>query len=750
MQQLRYPLLYFQLSENQFLGMLVGTSYRLLAPDLRTLKTRFSTHLKKRYKRDNEYPYLELRSAKLKHFRVSARPVYQKGGQQFPAADTLSLPVVAVYGPTEGGFFECHLPLLQEQFYYQDKTQLKSLVRYFAQNALNQQSVEQLHRYLLQPKASLDEVTLRVNIQRNEAFGADWFEDDSYPTLQRLAMPYPSATKREKSRFPEVAWELEDQVHTVVDKLLQSRANVLLLGPSGVGKTAVLKQAIRKVLQQVGKSGMPFWRIMAQRITASARYLGEWQETAEELIEELHLQDGVLWVSDFVQLLRVGGQSASESVAAFFSPFLQSGELQLVGELRPEELESMRRLLPGFVEHFQIVEIPELPEPQIQRVLQQFTEYCSRHLKVQISQAAQELSYRLLLRYYPYEHFPGKAIRFLSELISQSLDKEQSKIDKLEVTDYFVQKTGMPSVFLRDDQRLNDQELQQYFEARIIGQPQAVATLCELVKIFKAGLNNPHKPIRTFMFVGPTGVGKTATAKALAAYFFGKGQQKSPLVRIDMSEIQHAGHLVRLIGAGNEVGKLVKDIRSRPFSVLLLDEIEKADASVFDTLLSVLDEGRLVDTFGRVTNFRNTIIIMTSNVGASQQQAIGFGGGANPSYTSAISKYFRPEFVNRIDTIVTFQALDQEAIRRITDKELAALQQREGIAKMNIDLSFTERLRQAIGSIGFDERYGARPLQRAVEQQIVAPLSKWLLEHPSRNKRLELDYIDQKLSIQSL
>lgn len=747
MKQIRYPLLYFQRSEKQLLGLLVGTTYKLLAEDLKSLKTSFSTFLKKEYKRDNEYPDLELESAKLKVFRVPARPVFRRADQQFPAQETLNIPVIAVYGPTTGGFFECHLPLLDQRFYYQEQGQLKTLVRYFAQNSLNQQSVEQLHRYLLQPQPELDEVVLRVNTKRMDDFGSAWFELESRQTLKRLAEPYPSTTKRKGLRFPEAAWELENQVLTVVDKLMQSRANVLLVGAAGVGKTAVLQQAIRKIVRQDPKMGMEFWRIMAQRITASARYLGEWQQTAEALIEELALMDGVLWVVDFIQLLRVGGSNPTESVAAFFSPFLQSGELQLIGELRAEELQSIRRLLPGFVEHFQIVEIPELPEAQIQRILQQFTDYCNRHLKVHIKQSAQELSYRLLLRYYPYERFPGKGIRFLSELVSRAIPKGQEELTKVEVTDYFVQKTGMPSVFLRDDQRLDTAALRRYFEARIIGQPLAVDTLCQLVKIFKAGLNNPNKPIRTFMFVGPTGVGKTATAKALAAYFFGEGQQKSPLVRIDMSEIQHAGHLARLIGAGNEVGKLVQDIRSRPFSVLLLDEIEKADSSVFDTLLSVLDEGRLVDAFGRVTNFRNTIIIMTSNVGSAQQQAIGFGGGVQPSYESAISKYFRPEFVNRIDTVITFQSLDQAAIREITDKELKALEQREGINKMGLELRFTPALRDAVCEAGFDERYGARPLQRAIEEKVVAPLSKWLLEYKVSYKRLILDYRNENLSI---
>jgi len=251
------------------------------------------------------------------------------------------------------------------------------------------------------------------------------------------------------------------------------------------------------------------------------------------------------------------------------------------------------------------------------------------------------------------------------------------------------------------------------------------------------------------IFAGPTGVGKTASAKALADYFFGIGQQRSPLIRIDMSEFQHAGQIARFIGAGKEVGKLVQEIRERPFSVLLLDEVEKADPAIFDAFLTVLDEGMLVDAFGRITNFRNTIIIMTTNLGASNRQSIGFGDGMpdEAAYQSAIGKYFRPEFVNRIDSVVMFNALNATDIRTITVKELNDLKQREGFVKFNLDLEYSENLLTHLATVGFDPRYGARPLQRAIEREIVSPLANWLLENKVKNKKLKLDYSNDKLII---
>jgi ATP-dependent Clp protease ATP-binding subunit ClpA len=320
---------------------------------------------------------------------------------------------------------------------------------------------------------------------------------------------------------------------------------------------------------------------------------------------------------------------------------------------------------------------------------------------------------------------------------------EENVITKEVVIQNFVNQTGLPELFLRDDILLNQKELKDHFLSRIIGQEDAVEKLCEIVKIFKAGLNNPGKPITTLVFAGPTGVGKTASAKALADYFFGKGQKQSPLIRIDMSEFQYSGQISRFIGSGQETGKLIQDIRERPFSVLLLDEVEKAAPSIFDALLTVLDEGVLVDAFGRVTNFRNTIIILTTNLGASNRQSIGYGGEVNKdaNYLSAINSFFRPEFVNRIDGIVMFNSLSQKDIFSITLKELSELKKREGFVKRGLDVHFSENVAKYLSKSGFDERYGARPLQRMLEQTIVNPLANWLLQHPTvKERKVFVDY----------
>lgn len=753
MEKFVYPLLHYQLTNGKVLGLLVGTAYQIVDKDLKNVKATLTTYLKRLYKKYDNYPYAPFDTFRLKTFEVKVRPIYRDENRSYPASKTIKVPVDAVFGPTDRGNYCCFLPLLNERFYYYDPKLLHSLVQNFATNILNQRSPSELYRMITGLRPNLDEIVLRINLQRSYQFSNGWNFENKFEELESMATPYPKpkGMRKQAASLPDVAWERGREINETIDKLLNMRSNVLLVGEHGTGKSAVLRQAIRTMTAKAAKTDLTFWQLIAQRITARAKYLGEWQENVEELLYELDCANGILWVMDVVQLLQIGGEGPEDSVAAFLTSFLQNGKLQLVGEVTPAQLESMRRMLPGFVENFQLVQLDALSEAQVQSILNKFADYCRQNLKIDIPTAALNLTYRLLLRYYPYEQFPGKGVKFLSQCISQAQKEKRSLIGKEQVVDKFIQQTGMPALFLKDDLLLDHNKLQSYFEQQIIGQPQAIQAMMDVVKIFKAGLNSPNKPIATMIFAGPTGVGKTASTKALANYFFGEGQRQSPLVRIDMSEFQHPAQLTRFIGIGGEVGKLVQDIRERPFSVLLLDEIEKADPSIFDALLTVLDEGLLVDAYGRVTNFRNTIIIMTSNLGASNRTMLGFGQQNTTNYESAIGRFFRPEFVNRIDHIVTFNALEQSHIQTITKLELAALSKREGIEKRGLQLRFSPALEDYLATVGFDERYGARPLQRALEQAVIAPLAKWLLVHAAlENAVIHLDWDGLNLRIKQL
>ena len=746
MKNINYPLLYYHIGQEAVLGILVGTSYQVIEKNLVAVRKLMMDYLQKDYKKYDYIPYSNIEEPKLKNIEVKIRPTYRDKKGAFPLPDLVSVNMPVVFGETDSGDFEAHLPLFQESFYFYDAKQFKSLVNHFATSLLNGLPPDQLYRQMMYTEPALDVITLKVNFERVLKRGFGEWEPD-YEHLNQLAVQYPFSKSLRKniSAFPEAAWELEEKVSEVIDKLFKLRTNLLIVGNHGVGKSSVLTQAIKKISSQTKKLKfqITFWQIMAQRITATAKYFGEWQQTVEALVEELRQANGILWVIDVIRLLQIGGKGAEDSVAAFMLSFLQQGRLQIVGEVTEQELESIQRLLPGFAENFQMVRIEELPKQKVQAVLNKFAEFSGLNLKINISKEALSLSYRLLERYFPYESFPGKAVKFLGKCVSEAQINESTEVSKQDVIKNFIDQTGLPELFLRDELLLNQKELRQYFDTRIIGQPKALDQLCNIVKIFKAGLNNPGKPISTLIFAGPTGVGKTESAKAISNYFFGKGQKGSPLIRIDMSEFQHPGQISRFIGAGRQVGKLVQEIRDKPFAVLLLDEVEKASKSIFDALLTVLDEGILVDAFGRVTNFRNCIIIMTTNLGASNRQSIGFKNTEDEetAYLSAIGRFFRPEFVNRIDGIVMFNSLDKKDIYKITTKELTALKQREGFIKRGLNLQFSKKIHDYLAEIGFDARFGARPLQRAIEQTIVNPLAGWLLENPDViNYQLMVDY----------
>jgi len=745
MENINYPLLYYTLPNESVLGILVGTEYKVVDKDLKSLKATLSGHLQKKYKREDEYDFFDIIEPKLKIIEMSVRPTYQDERSAFPMKDAVKVPVAVIYGESDDGGYECYLPTYNRKFHYYDAKQFNTLVRHFCTHLLNELAPEELYRHIMRSRPEMDKVTLRVNYDREFDYESDYKPD--YRTLTSMAdrYPYSKAIRRNISAFPDAAWELEHKVSETIEKLINSRSNILLVGKPSVGKSSVLKQAIKKITSKKREAQLTFtfWQIMPQRITATAKWLGEWQENCETLIEELQSANGILWVVDFIRLLQTGGEGPEDSVASFMSSYLREGKLQMVGEVTPEQLESIKRLLPGFTEQFQLVKIDELPEQKIQTILQKLADFSENNLHIRISKEALGVSYRLLQRYYPYNSFPGKAVNFLGQCVNDAQLNEAAEVDKAAVIQNFIKQTGMPELFLRDDLLLKSNELKSYFSEKIIGQPGAVEQMVGTIKVFKAGLNNPYKPITTMIFAGPTGVGKTASARAMADYFFGKGQTQSPLIRIDMSEFQDPSMIYRFIGTGREVGKLVKDIRERPFSVLLLDEVEKAHPVIFDSLLAALDEGILVDAYGRVTNLRNTIIIMTTNLGASNRQSIGFDKNAQPDYGGAMRGFFRPEFLNRIDAVVTFNALNNDDIRLITHKELEDLKQREGFKKRNISLIFTDALMTHLTEIGFDERYGARPLQRAIEQEVVSPLAHFLNKNNDvEGKELVVDFLD--------
>ncbi|MEM1122724.1 MAG: AAA family ATPase, partial [Bacteroidota bacterium] len=454
MEKITYPILYYQLADKATLGLLVGTEYQLVEKDLTTLKTGLHTYVNQMYKKFDDYWIVNILEPKLKILEIPVRPTYRNKKGRYPMVKDLRVPMPCVYGENHQGYFECYLPLLEERFFYYDTKQFKALATHFCKSELNRLTPEQLHRLMVYGPPQLDTISIKIKTDRGFTYNWDFDSRPQTKVLHRLAevYPYPKSIVKKNATLPDVAWELEHFVEEIADKLIQQKANIIVVGNHGVGKSAVLKQVFKKLGNQVRKKQLDatFWRIMSQRITASAKYLGEWQATCEELVKELKMVNGLLWVQDLIQLIRIGGEGPEDSVAAFLLSFLQQGDLQIIGEITPQELDSMRRFLPGFIENFQIITIKELPEAKIHHILHQFAEYSQKNLKIAIQESALQLIYRLLVRYFPYESFPGKAVQFLGKCISTAQLNAEKKITKAKNIQQYIQQTRLPPKFLKD------------------------------------------------------------------------------------------------------------------------------------------------------------------------------------------------------------------------------------------------------------------------------------------------------------
>ena len=684
-------------------------------------------------KSQQDYFESDFLDPELFHTRVKIRPEYaqRSGRRRYPCEETIELRVPCVRGVTRGGILCCSMPTLELGFYCHQPKAIQTMVVERIRQELAGCTPQELSRLLPPRHVQLDRLHVRGLARSRAAI-------DPHHRFIELSAVAHRMNETAFRRLFSPAYCRDAEVATLAQRLHDRTSNLLLVGRDGVGKTTLLVNAVRGAQRKANhedetphvRHASRFWHTSAARLIAGLPYLGQWQQRCEAVINELAHVDGVLCVESMIDLVRAGGSDPSASVGAFLLPYLQNGTLRLATEATPAELDATRRLLPGFDQVFEIVPVEELAPKEAREALLEIAGSRSRDLQVEMDEQVPQTVLRLHQRFLPYHPLPGRAGAFLRRLMDASRRRKQSRIEPDDALQTFVGETGLPDWFLDDNRVLSADDVFETLRGTVIGQDHPCRAAARLVCTFKTGLNDPRRPIGSLLFCGPTGVGKTQLAKTLSDYLFGHGEHADRLIRIDMSEYAAPWAARRLLeNPDGTPSNLLAKMRKQPFAVVLFDEVEKASPEVFDMLLGLLDEGRLTDRYGRTTWFRTAIVIMTSNLGARNQSSIGFGGEPPEAYEREVRAFFRPEFFNRLDGIVSFAPLDRATCERVVRKELHDLSRREGFLRRGLKLRFGEQLLEHLVTVGFDPRYGARPLQRVIEHQVVSRLSRFLIEN---------------------
>lgn len=539
--------------------------------------------------------------------------------------------------------------------------------------------------------------------------------------------------------------EIERLVHIL---LRRTKNNPIIIGEAGVGKTAIIEGLAQKIVKGEAPKDLLQKRIIqldVSSLVAGASHRGEFEERLRDVIKETQLSEGqiILFIDEIHTLIGTGETEGALDASNIIKPFLARGKLQVIGTTTTAEYRRYFEKDKAFERRFQPILAAEPDEETASKMLNVLKPKYENFHKVVISEEAVISSVHLSKRYIGERLLPDKAVDLLDEASAQvRLEQSEGKRENNTVNKSDIEKvvsgwTGIPITKLTENESEKLLHLEDFIHKRLINQKAAVSAVSESVRRGRIGLSSANRPIASFIFLGPTGVGKTELSKTLASILFGKPEL---MIRLDMSEYMEKHEVAKLIGAPpgyvgyEEGGQLTEAVRAKPYSIVLLDEIEKAHPDVFNILLQVLEDGRLTDNKGNTISFKNTIIIATSNIGSaliqqqlSQNQSLPEEEQAKKFQELAkilgdeLHKFFKPELLNRFDEVVIFEPLTREDMLSIARLEIENTQKL--LLEQGFDLDISQKALEQLAKEGYDPVYGARPLRRLIQSAVENPIA---------------------------
>ncbi|MBR5055544.1 MAG: ATP-dependent Clp protease ATP-binding subunit, partial [Bacteroidales bacterium] len=529
----------------------------------------------------------------------------------------------------------------------------------------------------------------------------------------------------------------------------RKKNNPMLIGEPGVGKSAIVEGLALKIAAGDVPPALSRKRLISldiASVVAGTRYRGDFEKRLKGIIEDLKANpDIILFIDEFHTIVGAGGAQGSLDAANMLKPALARGEIQCIGATTMDEFTKIIEKDGALDRRFLKVVVEATDIPQSIDILRNLRENYENFHNVKYSPEALEACVKQTDRYITDRALPDKAIDVMDEAGSMvrlrmaHSRRSENIVDADDIACVVSRMTGIPVSKVAESEGHRLMAMKDRLRSEVVGQDEAVDTVVRAIRRNRAGLKDPGRPIGTFLFFGPTGVGKTQLAKCLAKNLF---DSEESMVRVDMSEYSEKFSSSRLVGAPpgyvgyEEGGQLSEKVRRKPYCVVLLDEIEKAHPDIFNLLLQVLDEGRLTDSNGRTVSFKNTIVIMTSNVGTRELEEYGSGVGFARAgqdlakdrrgvLEKAVKKLFPPEFINRVDEKVYFNPLTRADLEKIIDLEIKDLKAR--VEEAGYRLSVTPSAKEFVADAGYDPAYGARPLKRAVTRYIEDPVAEFII-----------------------